>query len=417
MTLLQWLILLAVVVVVGAGYWFLRGRASTDPWRNLDQGGPGVPDAGVEAGDDAATDADFEGRDLGGDSYIVAVRTLTAEPPSHSESGGDDVPEQSVSDEAAEANWQAYKQNYASPRRDDERYEPLRRSTAQVPGAGLHRSKHSDWTDAPEVPPEPGPVFDPKADRAPTRPTPDDANGGAESDQSSARVGNLTSETAGPEPESGEPRHRHGSRHVPRSDAQEVAHESQRKPPYPRPDSASTSAQVPGQPESPSAEPSGPDSLHEHIEPQPRLSDEQEIFVIHVFAGRNQSYAGVDIHPALAEQGLRFGFKNLYHRVVERNSRLISAFGVANMINPGTLDPADQYELITPGLTLFMVAPGTEPGPATLRDMMETANALTIALGGQVLDDRHAVLKAQTAQYMLDRVAELDRRATLAKRR
>ena len=38
-------------------------------------------------------------------------------------------------------------------------------------------------------------------------------------------------------------------------------------------------------------------------------------------------------------------------------------------------------------------------------------------LGGTVLDDKRALLKAQTAQFVLDQIAEIDRKARLAKRR
>ena len=94
-----------------------------------------------------------------------------------------------------------------------------------------------------------------------------------------------------------------------------------------------------------------------------------------------------------------------------------SVFSVANMLKPGTLDPVDEDHLQTPGLTLFLVLPGPLDGVASMRDMMETANGIAVALGGEVLDDKRALLKAQTAQYMLDQIAEIDRRARIAQRR
>src|SRR5699024_12702486 len=90
-----------------------------------------------------------------------------------------------------------------------------------------------------------------------------------------------------------------------------------------------------------------------------------------------------------------------------------SVYGVANMRKHGELDPGDQYHLSTPGLTLFLVLPGAIEGVRAMRDMMETANGIAQRLGGQVLDDKRSLLKAQTAQYMLDQIAEIDRRARL----
>lgn len=333
MTLLQWLILVVVVVAVAAGYWLLRSRASTDPWRNMDQG-EAQPPAPPSATDDESTS---ESDGLEGDSYVVAVRTLTAEPAEDTTAG------QAVSDDAADASWQAYKQPYTAPRQSAPEESGDQRAAAPV---------------EPEVPPAPGPTLDPEP------------------------VAEPVTERE-PEPETAIP------------DEPLAPPETD---PAPAPAAAAT---VP----------------RDTIEPQPRLTDDQEIFILHVLAGDEQRYDGAAIHSALADQGLRYGLENIYHRVERYGDRLLSLYGAANIVNPGTLDPAEQDQLSTPGLTLFMVAPASEAAPATLREMMETANALTLELGGQVYDDRRAVLQAQTAQYMLDRAAELDRRATLARSR
>ncbi|HET7313622.1 cell division protein ZipA [Salinisphaera sp.] len=146
-------------------------------------------------------------------------------------------------------------------------------------------------------------------------------------------------------------------------------------------------------------------------------TEHSQLFMLYVTAREGQVFDGPAIHEALARADLKFGLNDLYHRVTEVHGVTESVFCVANMLKPGTLDPIDQDHLSTPGLTLFLLVPAPIEGKPAMRDMMETANRLATDLGGIVLDDNRALLKAQTAQYMLDQIADIDRRAQLGRRR
>lgn len=149
----------------------------------------------------------------------------------------------------------------------------------------------------------------------------------------------------------------------------------------------------------------------------PERSELSQLFMLYVAAREGQAFDGPAIHEALVEADLKFGLNDLYHRVTEVHGVTESVFCVANMLKPGTLDPVDQDHLSTPGLTLFLLVPAPIEGRSAMHDMMETANRLATQLGGAVLDDNRALLKAQTAQYMLDQIIDIDRRARLARRR
>ncbi|WP_423823815.1 cell division protein ZipA [Salinisphaera sp. SPP-AMP-43] len=160
--------------------------------------------------------------------------------------------------------------------------------------------------------------------------------------------------------------------------------------------------------------PAEPERVH-MVAPHP--TEDSQIFVLYVAAPEGQTFDGPAVHDALAKADLKFGLNDMFHRITEVHGVTESVFCVANMLNPGTLDPAEQARLSTPGLALFLLVPGALEGRPAMRDMMETANLLATALGGNVLDDNRALLKAQTAQYMLDQIADIDRRAQLAQRR
>lgn len=146
------------------------------------------------------------------------------------------------------------------------------------------------------------------------------------------------------------------------------------------------------------------------MRPQKPPAGEESLFVLHVASRDGGFFDGPDVHAALRAQKLEFGKHDIYHRLTEANGVPESVYSVANMLKPGYLDPAEEDHLRTPGLALFLVLPGPIEGVSAMRDMLDTAKALARELDGEVLDDKRTLLTPQTTQYMLDRVAELDRR-------
>lgn len=146
-------------------------------------------------------------------------------------------------------------------------------------------------------------------------------------------------------------------------------------------------------------------------------ADAQDLFIVHVCARNDQQFDGPDVHAALEAQKLSFGLNAIYHRIIEVHGAPESVYSVANTLKPGFLDPMEQDQLRTPGLTLFLMLPGPVDGAQAARDMLDTAHALAERLGGDVLDDKRSLLKAQTEQYMFDRVAEVDRLQRVRARR
>ncbi|MGB7758121.1 MAG: cell division protein ZipA, partial [Salinisphaera sp.] len=173
-----------------------------------------------------------------------------------------------------------------------------------------------------------------------------------------------------------------------------------------------------GYDDSPAADTEIPPAVTERVDMvAPERTEQSQLFMLYVAAPEGQVFDGPTIHETLAKADLKFGLNDLYHRVTEVHGVTESVFCVANMLKPGTLDPVDQDQLTTPGLTMFLLVPAPIEGRPAMRDMMETANLLATELGGNVLDDNRALLKAQTAQYILDQIADIDRRAQLGRRR
>jgi cell division protein ZipA len=113
----------------------------------------------------------------------------------------------------------------------------------------------------------------------------------------------------------------------------------------------------------------------------------QKVFeekIVHLLIAEREGTAilGTKIHQALADQGLQFGDRKIYHRLLGDEP----VFSVASLLKPGTLDPAAQKEFSTPGLTAFMVLPNAANPREALRDLIDTARALASQLNAEVFD-------------------------------
>ncbi|MBL6751155.1 MAG: cell division protein ZipA C-terminal FtsZ-binding domain-containing protein [Nevskia sp.] len=105
---------------------------------------------------------------------------------------------------------------------------------------------------------------------------------------------------------------------------------------------------------------------------------------------------GGQIHEALRAQGLEFGARQIYHRLLDDEP----VFSVASLLKPGVLDPAAADSFSTPGLTMFMVLPGPQQPAVAIRDMLATADRLARALNAQVYDSKRKPLSQGAARNL-----------------
>jgi cell division protein ZipA len=105
---------------------------------------------------------------------------------------------------------------------------------------------------------------------------------------------------------------------------------------------------------------------------------------------------GPILHQALESQGLEFGARQIYHRLLNGEP----VFSVASLLKPGHLDPDAADEFSTPGLTLFMVLPGPQKPMDAIKDMLGTADRLAKALNAEVYDSKRKPLTAGAARNL-----------------
>ncbi|MDX5435285.1 MAG: cell division protein ZipA, partial [Halomonas sp.] len=88
-------------------------------------------------------------------------------------------------------------------------------------------------------------------------------------------------------------------------------------------------------------------------------------------------------------------------------------FSMVNVLKPGTFPIEAMDEFRTPGITLLMPLPGALDTAAAFEAMVETAMVIVRNLGGELKDENHSVMTAQTVEFARQRVQEFERRNRL----
>lgn len=123
---------------------------------------------------------------------------------------------------------------------------------------------------------------------------------------------------------------------------------------------------------------------------------QQKIVSLLIAEREGTQIQGVELHQALAAQGLEYGARQIYHRLANGEP----VFSVASLLKPGHLDPALAEEFTTPGLTLFMVLPGPVRGSDAIRDMISTAEKLARSLNAEVFDSKRQSFTPSSARSL-----------------
>jgi FtsZ-interacting cell division protein ZipA len=123
--------------------------------------------------------------------------------------------------------------------------------------------------------------------------------------------------------------------------------------------------------------------------PPPRT---ERVLTVRVVRADGQMLAGRALRQALESAGMLHGPQRIYHLVDEDGAVRASA---ANLVRPGSLDPAlmDAQELR--GLSLFSILPGPVESTRMLDDLLELSRNIASRVGAVVQDEQGALLAGE----------------------
>lgn len=143
------------------------------------------------------------------------------------------------------------------------------------------------------------------------------------------------------------------------------------------------------------------------------LAHSEEIIVISVLARTEDGFDGADLLNLMLACGLRFSEMGIFHRYETEADDSELQFSMVNVVKPGVFDLDNMQEIVTPGVTFLMPLPGANDTSAAFEAMLETAMVLVRNLGGELKDENHSVMTAQTIEFARQRVQEFERRHRL----
>jgi cell division protein ZipA len=144
------------------------------------------------------------------------------------------------------------------------------------------------------------------------------------------------------------------------------------------------------------------------------LSAASELIVISVMSRDEEGFSGAALLDLMLACGLRYDRDmGVFHRFETEDPESRLQFSMVNVVKPGSFPIKAMGEFRTPGITLLMPLPGADDPSAAFEAMVETAMVIVRHLGGELKDENHSVMTAQTIGFARQRVQEFVRRHRL----
>ena len=122
--------------------------------------------------------------------------------------------------------------------------------------------------------------------------------------------------------------------------------------------------------------------------------------------------SGRAILDALDAEGFHPGAMQLYYWRSDRDPSI--AFGVANLVEPGALDPESLPDTETPGLVAFMCVPSDAAQAREILDaMIGASRRLAHRLDAALRDEARSTLSTQAENHLREKVTDIARRSRL----
>ncbi|MGY4877450.1 cell division protein ZipA [Vreelandella aquamarina] len=144
------------------------------------------------------------------------------------------------------------------------------------------------------------------------------------------------------------------------------------------------------------------------------LQSAEEVVVISVMSRDENGFEGAKLLELLMMCGLRYSsHMGIFHRLETEHPESDLQFSMVNVVKPGTFPIQEMDEFVTPGVTFLMPLPGSEDSSAAFEAMVETAMVVVRHMGGELKDENHSVMTAQTIEFARQRVHDFERRHRL----
>ncbi len=150
------------------------------------------------------------------------------------------------------------------------------------------------------------------------------------------------------------------------------------------------------------------DSVHEEAPLDTTAIPDWDMMIsFTILAREGASLSGLDIKIALENLGLYYGEMAIFHRLSADSSKQ-ALFSIANLLEPGTLNPDEFANMITPGLLIFAKFPAPIDSLILFEEMYKTAISMADMLGGILCDELQKTVTQDTIESMRGRILKMN---------
>ncbi|GAB1259951.1 cell division protein ZipA [Aurantivibrio plasticivorans] len=140
------------------------------------------------------------------------------------------------------------------------------------------------------------------------------------------------------------------------------------------------------------------------------LPEPEDVLVLNVMSKNDQFFNGDDLLSVVLANGMRFGSMNIFHHHESASGEGKIYYSMANIVKPGVFDLNEMHNFRTPGVSLFMTLPNEGDSKKAFEAMLNTAQALSTELGGELKDENRSVMTSQTIEHYRSRIKEFERK-------
>lgn len=133
-----------------------------------------------------------------------------------------------------------------------------------------------------------------------------------------------------------------------------------------------------------------------------------DVYQINIMSREGALIAGEDLLFILKKLGFRYGDMSIFHRHLEPSGHGDILFSLANMVKPGTFDPARMAQFSTPGVSLFMELPHPGRAEAHFKLMLQAAEKISAELDTLLMDRQRNPLSEYAISQYLDELRAYD---------
>lgn len=143
------------------------------------------------------------------------------------------------------------------------------------------------------------------------------------------------------------------------------------------------------------------------LAPARRSPGESKIVTIRLMARERNGFPGEKLVLTMRELGLQHGQFGIFH-CPAKSDDAGSEFSIASLVEPGSFDLTKIRSKSYPGVSIFMMLPGSRDGVEIFDDMMKTSRSLAHQLDGELLDEQGSSLSIQRERYLREEVIQFE---------